>query len=100
MQKRQLVERIAAETDLPQHDVMAVVQKTLDHIVDALAEGRDVEFREFGIFRVVQRQARIGRNPNKPEDTVMIPAHAHVRFKPGRLMKQRVSGAVVTKPIR
>lgn len=85
--KRELVAQIALETGLTQQQVFLVVQQTLDGIVDALTAGKHVEFREFGVFEVTERKARIGRNPNKPEDVVMIPARKVVKFKPGKRMR-------------
>ena len=91
MTKRDLVVNIARDTGLKQHDVLNVIQKTLDAITDELAQGGHVELRDFGVLEVCERKARVGRNPNKPEIPVPIPAHKVVRFKPGRLMKARVS---------
>ena len=90
--KRDLVVRIAGETGLIQQDVFAVLQKSLDYIVEALAQGNHVEFRNFGVFTLRQRKARIGRNPKKPQNTVTIPSRKVVKFKPGRIMKQKVTG--------
>ena len=92
MTKRDLVVRIAEETGIIQQDVYAVVQKSLDYIIEALEEGETVEFRNFGVFEVRQRKQRIGRNPNKPEDVVTIPPRKVVKFKPGRVMKQKITG--------
>ncbi len=92
MTKRDLVVRIAEETGIIQHDVMAVLQKSLDHIVEALEKGENVEFRNFGVFEIAVRKSRIGRNPNKPEDVVTIPERRVVKFKPGKIMKQRITG--------
>jgi nucleoid DNA-binding protein len=92
MTKRDLVVRISEETGLIQQDVYAVIQKTLDYIVDALAQGETIEFRNFGVFEVRQRKQRIGRNPNKPEQVVTIPERKVVKFKPGKVMKQRITG--------
>ena len=86
--KRELVGQIALDTGLTQQQVFDIVQRTLDGITDTLATGRHVEFREFGVFEVVVRKARIGRNPHKPEDTVMIPDRKVVKFKPGKRMRE------------
>lgn len=86
--KRNLVIRVAHETGVNQHDVHNVVQRALDVITEALGKGMHVEFREFGVFEVVTRKSRIGRNPNKPENTVRIPARKDVKFKPGRMMRE------------
>jgi nucleoid DNA-binding protein len=91
MTKRDLVVRISNETGLVQQDVLAVIQKTLDYITEALANGEHVEFREFGVFDVCERKARVGRNPNKPDIPITIPAHKVVRFKPGKTMREVVA---------
>lgn len=88
--KRELVLKIAAETGLIQQDVFAVVQKTLDHITAALAQGDRVEFRDFGVFELCTRKARIGRNPHQPTNVVQIPERRVVKFKAGRKMKADV----------
>lgn len=90
--KRELVVRIAEETGLIQQDVYKVVQKTLDAIVEALKEGRNVEFRNFGVFEVAMRCARTGRNPNQPDQLVQIPARKTVKFKAGKAMKKEIMG--------
>ncbi len=92
MTKRDLVVRIADETGLIQQDVAVVLQKSLDYITEALEQGKTVEFRNFGVFEINVRKARVGRNPNKPEDVVTIPERKVVKFKPGKVMKQRITG--------
>jgi nucleoid DNA-binding protein len=69
---------------------LQVVQKTLDHISSAVAKGTTVELRNFGVFEVKVRKARIGRNPNEPETDVPIPRRAVVKFKPGKEMREAV----------
>ena len=88
--KRDLVVRISEETRLTQQDVSSVVQKTLDHISEALSDGDKVEIRNFGVFEVKTRKARVGRNPNAPETDVPIPARSVVKFKAGKEMAERV----------
>ena len=85
--KRNLVVRIADETGMHQQEVYAVLQRSLDYITEALQAGKHVEFRDFGVFHVALRKARVGRNPNKPADVVRIPPRKVVKFKPGRKMK-------------
>ncbi len=90
MTKRDLVVQISEETGLVQQQVLDVVQKTLDHISSAVAAGNTVELRNFGVFEVKVRKARIGRNPNQPERDVPIPRRAVVKFKPGKEMREAV----------
>ncbi|MEY5062053.1 MAG: integration host factor subunit beta [Verrucomicrobia bacterium] len=85
--KRDLVVRISNETNLVQQDVLKVIQLTLDHIKESLLKGNAVQLRNFGVFEIKIRKARVGRNPNKPETDVPIPARAVVKFKAGKEMK-------------
>jgi nucleoid DNA-binding protein len=94
MTKRDLVVRISNETGLVQQQVLDVVQKTLDHITEALATGRTVELRNFGVFEIKIRKPRIGRNPNRPETDVPIPERAVVKFKAGKEMAALVAAKV------
>ena len=90
MTKRDLVLLISSETGIVQQQVLNVVQRTLDHITQALAEGKTVELRNFGVFEVKIRKARIGRNPNAPATDVPIPSRAVVKFKAGKEMRATV----------
>ena len=87
MTKRDLVVRISEETGIVQQRVLQVVQRTLDHISETVAAGTTVELRNFGVFEVKVRKARIGRNPNRPETDVPIPRRSVVKFKPGKEMR-------------
>jgi len=90
MTKRDIVVRISNETGLVQQQVLDIVQKTLDYIAEAVAKGEKVELRNFGVFEVKVRKARIGRNPNAPAADVRIPPRAVVKFKPGKEMREVV----------
>jgi nucleoid DNA-binding protein len=89
--KRELVVQISNKTGLVQHQVFDVIQRTLDHITDALAQGDSVELRNFGVLEVRLTKPRVGRNPNHPGSSFVIPARATVKFKEGKVMRQKVS---------
>ena len=89
MTKKDLVIKIAEETELKQIDVKRIVQRTLDHIIESLTRGETVELRNFGIFKVKSRKSRVGRNP-KTGVTVPIPEKRIVSFKSGMVMKRKV----------
>ena len=91
MTKRDLVVRISDETGMVQQQVQDIVQRTLDIIAESLAKGAKVELRNFGVFDVKVRKARIGRNPNAPTNDVRIPPRAIVKFKPGKEMREAVA---------
>jgi nucleoid DNA-binding protein len=85
--KRGLVGRVCEDTGRIQQEVFDIIQRTLDHICKALAKGEKVELRNFGIFEVRVRKARIGRNPGAPGTAVPIPERCVVKFKAGREMR-------------
>ena len=89
--KRDLVVRISDETGQVQQDVMKVVQKLLDCFAESMAKGQTIELRNFGVFDVKMRKARVGRNPNKPEKDIVIPPRAVIKFKPGKELKAMLS---------
>ncbi|MBU0650604.1 integration host factor subunit beta [bacterium] len=89
MTKRDIATQVAEKTGVTQLVVQKVIQETLDYVVQSLSEGRNIELRNFGVFKVKVRQGRIGRNPRTGEE-VPIPPKKVVVFKPGKVMKDRV----------
>ena len=88
--KRDIVVAISNQTGMVQHDVFEVVQRTLDHITNSLASNVAVELRNFGVFQPRLTKPRVGRNPNEPGSSFVIPPRATVKFKAGKIMRQRV----------
>lgn len=97
MTKRDLVVKISKETGLIQSDVAFVVQKTLNYIADELAEGTTIELRNFGVFEIKVRKSRKGRNPNQPKNEVIIPERAVVKFRAGKVLRERVENINLKK---
>ncbi|MFQ5681020.1 MAG: HU family DNA-binding protein [Candidatus Omnitrophota bacterium] len=91
MTKRDIVVKVSQATGVSQEEVMVVAQATFDCIIEALAQGRNIELRNFGVFRVKERRPRMGRNPRTGE-TVSVPSRRVAIFKPGLEMRKRVSG--------
>ncbi|MFW5857186.1 MAG: HU family DNA-binding protein [Planctomycetota bacterium] len=87
--KRELVKRISKMTNQKQDVTKEIIQTFLDQIIEELAAGNRLEFREFGVFDIVHKKPRVARNPRTGE-TVHVPAKRMVHFKVGRLMKKRV----------
>lgn len=87
--KRELVNRIAEEMGQTKVVVRDVLQRFLNEIIDELAQGNRLEFREFGVFEVRERAPRIAQNPRTLEK-VPVPAKRVVKFKVGRVMRDRV----------
>ncbi|MBI4557130.1 MAG: integration host factor subunit beta [Candidatus Hydrogenedentes bacterium] len=97
MTKRELVIRVANHTKLTQSDVARIVEDTFDAITQALANGERWELRDFGVFEVKTRASRIGRNP-RTGDQVPVPERKVVTFRPGKKMKDLISGETSDTP--
>jgi len=91
--KRDIVVAISNQTGMVQHQVFDVVQRTLDHITDSLANNVAVELRNFGVFQPRLTKPRVGRNPNEPGSSFVIPSRATVKFKPGKIMRKMLRSA-------
>jgi len=100
--KRQIAERIAKRMGQTQTTTKDVVQQFLDEVVAELAQGNKLESRDFGIFEVVTRRSRTGRNPRTGEQ-VFVPAKKVVSFKMGKRMSHAVvsgeNAAVAQAPV-
>ena len=90
MTKKDIALKVAEQVPLKQIEIKKIVQLILDNIVDSLAQGQTVELRNFGIFKVKSRKGRMGRNP-RTGAAVPVPPKKVVTFKPGLLMKQKVT---------
>ena len=87
--KKELVNRIADRTGHTQVVIKNILQFFLDEIILELSQGNRLEFREFGVFEVKVRRARRAQNPRTLEK-VDVPEKRVVKFKVGRLLRQRV----------
>jgi integration host factor subunit beta len=88
--KKELIDRIAEHTGAKRVQVKRVVQQFLDEVVSELGNGNRLEFRDFGVFETKVRKARKAQNP-KTLEPVEVPEKRTVKFKVGRLMKQRLA---------
>lgn len=90
MNKKKLVAAAAARAGLSKKDTETAVNAMLDVIVDALQQRDRVQLVGFGCFETKLRAARIGRNPNHPDEVFEIPAFVQPCFKPGKMLKDAV----------
>ena len=88
--KKELIDRIAENTQAKRVVVKRIVQTFLDETIAELSKGNRLEFRDFGVFETRVRAARIAQNP-KTLERVQVPAKRTVKFKMGRLMRQNLS---------
>ena len=89
MTKKDIVKTIAEQIDLPQLRTKDLVQRTFDALIEALVREGRIELRNFGVFQIKKREARVARNPRTGE-RVTVPAKSVVTFKPGKEMEEKV----------
>jgi integration host factor subunit beta len=92
MTKADLVDRVTAATGLTKRDVAVVVDRFIDAVGTALAEGKHIEIRGFGSFKVKSRRSRIARNP-RTGATVDVPEKTVPYFKVSKELKKLIEDA-------
>ncbi len=88
--KKELINRIKKKTQCKHITVKEVVQQFLDELISEIGKGNRLEFRDFGVFEVKERAARTSQNP-KTLEKVQVPAKRRVKFKMGRIMRERMN---------
>ncbi|WP_255475475.1 HU family DNA-binding protein [Synechococcus sp. A15-127] len=91
MNKADLVNLVAARTELTKTDVSMVVDAAIETIIDSVVEGKKVSILGFGSFEPRERSARQGLNP-KTGEKIAIPAKRVPAFTAGKMFKDRVQG--------
>ena len=91
--KKELIDRIAETTQAKRVVVKRIVQSFLDEVIAELAKNNRLEFRDFGVFETRTRAARVAQNP-KTLERVQVPVKRTVKFKMGRLMKQKLASGI------
>ncbi|MCD4818091.1 MAG: integration host factor subunit beta [Candidatus Cloacimonetes bacterium] len=92
MTKADLVRVVSSETGIIRKDVALSVDAFLDAVKDSLKDGKHIEIRGFGTFKLKIRKERIGRNP-KTEEKVLVPARVVPTFKFSKALKEEVNKA-------
>lgn len=89
MTKNQLALFVAEKTEVSEKVAADMINAALEGISSALEKGDSISIPGFGGFKIVERSAREGRNPQTGEK-LHIPASKTVKFTPGKPLKQRV----------
>jgi nucleoid DNA-binding protein len=88
--KKELIDRIAKQTQAKRVTVKQIVQTFLDEVTTELCRGNRIEFRDFGVFETKVRASRVAQNP-KTLERVEVPEKRTVKFKMGRLMRDNLA---------
>ncbi len=97
--KKELVNRISDSTKQTKVVVKDILQLFLNEIIAELSAGNRLEFREFGVFEIKDRAARRAQNPRTLEK-VAVPAKRVVKFKVGRLMREKIGDEPPPPPLK
>ncbi len=90
MTKADIVDRIATGTGLTKVDTEAVVDGFMHVVIEAMKDGKNIEIRGFGSFKVKKRKGRVARNPRTGEQ-VLVDEHWVPLFKVSKEVKQAVN---------
>jgi DNA-binding protein HU-beta len=90
MTKADIVDVIASATGLTKVETEAVVDGFITTVIGAMRDGKNIEIRGFGSFKVKKRKGRVARNPRTGEQ-VMVDEHFVPTFKVSKEMKQVVN---------
>jgi nucleoid DNA-binding protein len=92
MNKSELVSAIAEKVEGSKVAAEAHLNAIIEIISDELANGGDVTLIGFGVFKVAEKAARTGRNPQTGE-TIKISARRSPKFTPGKTFKDAINNA-------
>jgi len=87
MNKAELIDTIAQRTSLMRKDVERVLETFEEIIISTLQAGGEVTMTGFVTFMSKRREARMGVNPQHPEERIQIPAVTVPKFKAGKTLK-------------
>src|SRR5579864_7753395 len=90
MTKQQLIEKVAAKTELSKAHVEVALEAILELVTEALGSNERVDLRGFGSFVVKEKKERQGRNPRTGE-AITIPAKRDASFKPGKELTEKLA---------
>lgn len=92
MNKSELIDAIAARTDLSKAAAGKALDAVVESIVEAVAKGDSVSLVGFGAFKATARAAREGKNP-KTGEKIKIAATTVPKFAAGATFKATVAAA-------
>jgi len=89
MNKQELINEIS-KNGMKKVEAKAALEIVLETITQSLIDGEDVKIVGFGSWKVMEKAARKGRNPQTGEE-IQIPAKTVVKFKPGKNLAEGVN---------
>ena len=99
MTKADIVDKVALGTGLTKLETEAIIEGFFKTVIEALKEGRGIEIRGFGSYKVKKKNARQARNP-KTGEQVFVPEHFVPTFKFSKDFKELVNKGMNEKEVK
>ena len=90
MNKQELIDALAAKLAVGKTEAEKILHGFVDVVTDTLKTGQEVNISGFGSFVVTNRSARMGVNPQKPDEKIQIAATKVPKFRAGKNLKDAV----------
>lgn len=90
MNKPEIIDALAIKLGTGKVEAEKMLHAFIDVITEALKNGQEVNISGFGSFLVTNRSARMGVNPQRPEEKIQIPATKVPKFRAGKGLKDAV----------
>ncbi|MFH1769620.1 MAG: HU family DNA-binding protein [Parcubacteria group bacterium] len=87
--KNQFTALMAEKWEMPKKKAGETIEMMLDEILKIMKTGDKLNLSGFGIFKVADRKARMGRNP-KTGEAIHIKASKKAKFTPSKALKEAV----------
>ncbi|NWF50579.1 MAG: integration host factor subunit beta [Ignavibacteriaceae bacterium] len=89
MTKADIVDRVASGTGLTKLETEAIIEGFFKTVIEALKDGKGIEIRGFGSYKIKKKNSRLARNP-KTGEQVFVPEHYVPTFKFSKEFKEYV----------
>ncbi|HEY7750917.1 MAG TPA: HU family DNA-binding protein [Ignavibacteriaceae bacterium] len=96
MTKADIVDKVAAGTGLTKLETEAIIEGFFKTVIEALKDGKGIEIRGFGSYKVKKKNSRQARNP-KTGEQVYVPDHFVPTFKFSKDFKEIVNKGMMEK---
>jgi integration host factor subunit beta len=91
--KKEIVDRIADAQKVNRAVAKQIVHAFLEEIIKSAVAGHRLEFRNFGVFEVLERGPHRAQNP-KTLQKLVVPKRRRIRFKAGRVLRKKLDATV------
>ena len=90
MEKKVLIKHLSVKNSMPQSEATYLLDTVLDEFIKVLVEGDSFRHRDFGVFKSVIREERIGYHPLKRKK-MLLPRKRKIKFSPSAYLKRLIN---------